>query len=106
MSKPTVHDWARLKKLGRFFKRHPRTTTKFTWQAKEDTITIYTDANWAGDQASRKSTSGGVTRIGQHLIKSWSKTQALIALSSAESEMYACIKATAEGLGVMSMLAD
>eukprot|EP00973_Karenia_brevis_P066732 9277169-Karenia_brevis.AAC.1 len=71
MSKPTVHDWARLKRLGRFLKGHPRTTTKFKWQAKEEAITIFTDANWAGDKINRKSTSGGVIRIGQHLIKSW-----------------------------------
>eukprot|EP00973_Karenia_brevis_P095138 12425852-Karenia_brevis.AAC.1 len=106
MSKPTRHDWARLKRLGRFLKGHLRTTTKYNWQKTEDTVTIFTDANWAGDKSSRKSTSGGVIKIGQHLIKSWSKTQALIALSSAESELYGCIKATAEGLGVMSMLAD
>ena len=43
---------------------------------------------------------------GQHLIKAWSKTQSLIALSSGESEFYAALKASAEGLGLMSMLKD
>ena len=71
-----------------------------------DVVTIHTDANWAGDKVNRKSTSGGVIQIGEHFIKSWSKNQTLIALSSAESELYACVKATAEGLGVMSMLSD
>ena len=41
-----------------------------------------------------------------HLLKSWAKSQAVVALSSAESELYACIKASSEGLGIMSMLAD
>ena len=39
-------------------------------------------------------------------IKSWSKTQSVIALSSAESELYGSIKASAEGLGHMSFLKD
>ena len=44
--------------------------------------------------------------IGQNLVKSWSKTQTLIATSSAESELYAAVKVTSESLGVMSLLQD
>ena len=44
--------------------------------------------------------------VGRHTIKGWSKTQALIALSSGESELYAALKSAAETLGVMSMLKD
>ena len=44
--------------------------------------------------------------IGSHWIKSWSKSQSTIALSSAESELYACIKASCEGLGMISMMND
>eukprot|EP00973_Karenia_brevis_P056701 7888525-Karenia_brevis.AAC.1 len=106
MSQPTEGDWLKLKRLGRFLKGHPRTTLHYSWQDEMTSITTHTDANWAGDKESRKSTSGGTVQIGGHLIKSWSKTQSLIALSSAESELYGCVKATAECLGVMSMLMD
>ena len=44
--------------------------------------------------------------MGQHILKSWSKTQSLIALSSSESEFYAALKASAEGLGMPSMFRD
>ena len=37
---------------------------------------------------------------GQHLIVHWSRTQQLIALSSAEAELNASVKAAQEGLGV------
>ena len=37
---------------------------------------------------------------GQHMIKSWSSTQALIALSSGEAEYYGLVKAAGAGLGV------
>ena len=44
--------------------------------------------------------------IGKHAVKGWSKTQALVALSSGESELYAALKAAAETLGLLSMLKD
>ena len=44
--------------------------------------------------------------IGSHLLKGWSKTQTLIALSSGESELYATLKAASEGLGIISVAKD
>ena len=40
------------------------------------------------------------------MLKAWSRTQALIALSSGESELAAVTKAAAEALGIKSVLAD
>ena len=40
------------------------------------------------------------------VVKTWSRTQSVIALSSAESEFYALIKASAETLGLMTMLKE
>ena len=40
---------------------------------------------------------------GRHLIKTYSKTQANIALSSAESEFYATMKASQETIGLISL---
>ena len=37
-------------------------------------------------------------------MKTWSKCQSVIALSSAEVELYAVVKATAELMGVMSIM--
>lgn len=39
-------------------------------------------------------------------MKSWSKTQSLIALSSAESELYGIVNATADALWLRSILQD
>ena len=41
--------------------------------------------------------------MGQHCIKTWSKTQALIAKSSAESELYGVVKASCEALGSLTL---
>ena len=43
---------------------------------------------------------------GSHLIKMWSRTQALVALSSAEAELYGIVKATAELKGLISLWKD
>jgi len=44
--------------------------------------------------------------LGQHLVKSWSSTQAEVALSSGEAEYYGAVKATGVGLGFQSLLRD
>ena len=43
---------------------------------------------------------------GSHYIKGWSYTRATIALSSAEVELYAVVKASAELLGMLSAYRD
>ena len=44
--------------------------------------------------------------IGSHLSRSYSKTQSVVAKSSGESELYAIIRASTEGLGIVSLLKD
>ena len=43
---------------------------------------------------------------GNHLIKSWSTNQAVIALSSGESEYYALVKAGSQSLGMQAIASD
>jgi hypothetical protein len=43
---------------------------------------------------------------GGHLIAHWSSTQATVALSSAEAELNALVKAISESLGVLNMLKE
>ena len=44
--------------------------------------------------------------LGQHMIKSWSTTQSVIALSSAEAEYYSMVKGGSVGLGAQTMLRE
>ena len=43
---------------------------------------------------------------GGHYLKSWSKTQSPVALSSCESELYALVKTSSEALGFKSIVQD
>ena len=45
-------------------------------------------------------------QLGWHFIKSWSTTQAVVALSSAEAELYALVKGAAQTLGMISVAKD
>ena len=43
---------------------------------------------------------------GKHCIRSYSSTQAIIALSSGEAEYYGCVKASSVALGMRAMYHD
>ena len=73
MSAPKQGCWDRLKRIGRYLLQSPRVVMKFGWQPTPNELTIYTDADWAGDKTHRKSTSGGCLMIGTHVKKTWSK---------------------------------
>ena len=50
--------------------------------------------------------SGGCLPVGARLIKSWATTQPTITLSNGEAELYGVVRAAANGLGYLSLLAD
>ena len=66
----------------------------------------YADSDWAGEKPGMKSTSGGAIFLGQSMLKSWSSSQTVVALSSGEAELYALLRLTSQILGVMSIASD
>ena len=75
-------------------------------QDEQTEVLVRTDADWAGCRRTRKSSSGGNICIGEHCIKVWAKTQAVIAKGSAESELYGVFRCAYEGLGMRYLCAD
>ena len=71
-----------------------------------ESVDVFTDSDWAGCRSTCRSTSGGITRFGAHTLKTWSSTQATVALSSAEAELYALTKGAAQALGFITLMAD
>ena len=106
MAKPQHKHWKELKRIGRYLVGKPRVVHMFNWQDEQAVLNVYSDSNWAGCHKTRKSTSGACFMHGGHLIRSYSKTQSVLALSSAEAELYALTSAASEGMGMKLMMME
>ncbi len=106
MARPRVDDWQLLKRLARYLLTAPRAVAHFAWQYPPEDADVFVDADWAGCRRSARSTSGGAVMMGWHTIKTWSTTQATVALSSGESELYALTKGASQALGFMALVQD
>ena len=67
-------------------------------------IEAISDADWAGDKDTRKSTSGCMILCNSHLWYSASRGQRVVALSSGESEFYSSISTAADALFLRAVL--
>ena len=106
MSAPKMGDWKALKRLERYLIDKRRVITEFKYQPKPSKVQVWVDTDHAGCKETRKSTSGGAVMFGNHLIKAWSVTQGVIALSSVEAEFYGIVKGGSVGMGIQSVLGD
>ena len=106
MSSPTRGSWKGLVKLGKYLKTHSRSGYSYPYQDHPKELVVWTDTDYAGCKRTRKSTSGGVVMWGKHLIKSWSSTQTVVALSSGEAEYYGAVRGASQVLGLAAMLRD
>ena len=93
MKEPNQAHFTRLKRLGRFLKKHSLLKNVFHKQKMPKSLDILDDSDHAGCAVTRKSTTGIVVMLGRHCIKHLSNLQSTIALSSGESEYYAFVKA-------------
>ena len=106
MSNPNEEGWCRLKRAGRYLVGAKRLVQLFRWALPSKELKAYADSDWAGEEGTSKSTSGGMVCYGDHVLKSWSTTQQVIAMSSGEAELYAMTKASAQLIGLCSMARD
>ena len=106
MSTPRESSLKKLRKIGRYLIGTPRLVAHFRWQEMPDRVTTFTDSDWAGCDKTAKSTSGGAVCLGEHIIKTYSKQQKVVALSSAEAELHAMVAASAETLAIQAYCRD
>ncbi|KAL0641599.1 hypothetical protein Bca4012_102628 [Brassica carinata] len=71
---------------------------------KSTEVVGYCDADWAGDRADRRSTTGYCTFIGGNLVTWKSKKQKVVSCSSAEAEYRAMLKLTNELVWIKGIL--
>ena len=106
MSAPTSGAWARLKRVGRFLKGHPRCIQKFPRQGPVKEFRMMVDSDHAGCLRTRCSTSSCFLMRGSHLIRASSTTQKIQGLSTGESEFMAQVKGASVLLGAQDMARD
>ena len=101
---PDEQSWATLKRLGRYLLGRPSLRWWFVFQPPPCSTDVWSDADWGGDAATRRSTSAGVQYHGQHVLATWSCLQQVVAASSGESEFYAMGLAAAHGLELKALV--
>ena len=77
---------------------------RYNRSAPSDIISAYTDSDWASCPESRRSTSGGLLRLGSHTISFWCRLQGSVSLSSGEAELTSMIRGCSEGLLLTNLL--
>ena len=77
MASPEVKDFVKIKRVVRFLKGLGQVELKYEWQEESEAkqITVYVDSDWAGCKKTRRSTTGGVMKVGRHVMRTWSSTQ-------------------------------
>ena len=106
MSAPQQRHWQALKRLARYLRYRPRVVQHFSDQEMVTELEAWADADHAGCVRTRKSVSGGVVMRGLSCIRTYSKGQAVISLSSGESEYYGLVSAISHLLGDGAMAKD
>ena len=100
MSKPTTADWEKMVRLGRYLKNRPRVQLWYKFQETPCQLETFSDTDWAGCRRTRRSTTGGFTVAGSHIIKMWCKTH------QAEAELYGLVRASPESMALISLAKD
>ena len=106
MSKPRDGVVHLLKRCVRYLKKYPilENLIPHGVPADDHDLVVWTDSDWAGDIASRRSTSGGLIVYRGAVLMHWSKMQSNVALSSAEAELNATVKGLSELIGLSNLI--
>ena len=102
MSGPTRAAKCMLKRLCKYYSEAPVLSWSFPNQEMQCEVRVVTDANWARELEGLRSTSCGWIYFGGHLLETYSSTQQIVALSTAESEYISITKGAAHALEVHS----
>ena len=89
MAHPRVGDEVRVKRVIRYLEAHPRCRLNFVYQEMPKQVTVLSDSDCAGDQATRRSTSRVMIFHGAHLLLFASRLHKTVAFSSGEAELNA-----------------
>lgn len=105
VSNPTDEHWEAVEKILRYLKGSPGHGLFYSSSCKLN-LSIFSDADWASCQDTRKSMTGYCLYLGSSLISWKAKKQNTISRSSAEAEYRAMAQATCEVVWAVALLGD
>ncbi len=103
VSRPGVQHWRGVQRVFRYLKGTLGHGLLYSGNGK---LVGWSDADWAGERSTRKSTSGFVFTIGGGAVSWSSKRQPVVALSTTEAEYMALCEACKERMWLVQMLSD
>ena len=106
MSKPSKDHWMGVKRVLRYLKGTLNYGLKFSVHGEQTELNGYSDADWAGDVDTRRSTTGYVFQFGNGTISWSSRKQPTVAKSSTEAEYVALSSATQEAIWLRRLMKD
>ena len=95
MCKPHKGCCTAVKRVIRYLRKYPRAMHRVQ-SLGESGIQVWTDSDWAGDQETRRSCSGGCLFLYGNLMSHWSRVQS-VALSRGEAELNGAMKGSFRG---------
>ena len=101
-SRPNNSHWQAFKRIFQYIKG--TLDLELTFKGPLKPLAGYTDADWAGDLDTRRSTSGFLFNLGSGAISWSSKRQPTVALSSCEAEYMGQTQAIKEAVWLKSLL--
>ncbi|KAL0641881.1 hypothetical protein Bca4012_102535 [Brassica carinata] len=103
MQVPKEHHWRMVERILMYLNGSP---DQGVWMGCNGSTEVvgYCDADWAGDRADRRSTTGYCTFIGGNLVTWKSKKQKVVSCSSCEAEYRAMLKLTNELVWIKGIL--
>lgn len=103
LEKPEKSHWLAVKRILKYLKG---TTTYGLYYPRSGGIhlSVFSDADYAGDVHTRKSTTGFVVKLGEATIAWNSQRQKVVALSTTEAEYLASCQAVKEIVWIQSIL--
>ena len=103
MSSPSETHWTGIKRILRYLRGTVNYGLVYDGNGSADLIG-FSDADWAGDIDTRRSTSGYAFQMGKSTVSWCSRKQATVAKSSTEAEYVALSTATQEGIWLRRLL--
>ena len=104
LNAPTTGDRKRAKRVLRYLQHSRDFEMHLSIDNQCTGIKAWVDSDWAGCVTSRKSSSGGIITVNGFTIMTFSRTQSIVAQSSAEAELYAISAGACETLYCKSLL--